>query len=96
MNYTNLAAAIEGIRVAEDECRTIAEYSERLRRTAEISETDAQMVEPQYTEIIKDELNHALRAIFNIYCALTGIEPDTDGIEGEVKEEGDDADTSEA
>ena len=74
-------AGIAAIRGARDECETIAEYLERLIGTYEVSPEEAQQALAQYENIIKDEMNHALRFIFNVFVPVTGIEPDTDGIE---------------
>lgn len=77
----NFKVAIDAIKGARDECQTIAEYLERLAASYEISPADAAIAEPQYMNIIKDEMNHALRFIFNVFVPVTGIEPDTDGLE---------------
>lgn len=76
----NYKVAIDAIKGARDECQTIAEYLERLDESYRVSPADAAIAEPQYMNIIKDELNHALRFIFNVFVRVTGIEPDTDGI----------------
>ena len=78
----NYKVAIDAMRGARDECETIAQYLERLDESYAVSPADAAIAEPQYKEIIKDEMNHCLRFIFNIVVPLTGIEPDTDGIDG--------------
>lgn len=82
----NHKVAIDGIKGARDECQTIADYLERLDASYEVDPDAAALFEPQYMNIIKDELNHALRFIFNVFVAVTGIEPDLDGLEGEVDE----------
>lgn len=79
----NFKVAIDAMRGARDECETIAQYLERLDESYRISPKDAELAEPQYKEIIKDEMNHCLRFIFNVVVPITGIEPDTDGIGGD-------------
>lgn len=79
----NFKVAIDAIKGARDECATIADYLERLNASYEVSPADAAIAEPQYMNIIKDEMNHALRFIFNVFVPLTGIEPDMDGIDEE-------------
>ncbi len=74
---------IDAIRGARDECETIAEYLERLIASYAVSPAETQAALPQYLNIIKDEMNHCLRFIFNVFVPVTGIEPDTDGLEGE-------------
>lgn len=78
----NYKVAIDAMRGARDECETIAQYLERLDASYAVSPEDAAIAEPQYKEIIKDEMNHCLRFIFNIVVPLTGIDPDMDGIDG--------------
>lgn len=73
---------IDAIRGARDECETIAEYLERLIETYNVSPEAAKVALPQYMNIIKDELNHALRFVFNVFVPITDIEPDMDGLEG--------------
>ena len=68
--------AIDAIRSARDECETVAVYLERM---VESDTEDA--AKAQYREIIADELNHALRFIFNIVVPITGITPDAGGLE---------------
>lgn len=77
----NYKVAIDAIKGARDECQTIADYLERLIASYEISPDAARLAAPQYMNIIKDEMNHALRFIFNVFVPVTGIEPDTDGLE---------------
>ncbi|MDE7406484.1 MAG: hypothetical protein K2M89_06400 [Clostridiales bacterium] len=79
----NYKVAIDAIRGARDECETIAQYLERLDESYAVSPNDAAIAEPQYMNIIKDEMNHCLRFIFNIVVPITGIEPDMDGLEGD-------------
>ena len=74
-------AGIDAIRGARDECDTIAEYLVRLIETYNVSPEAAEAALPQYMNIIKDEMNHCLRFIFNVFVPITDIEPDTDGIE---------------
>ena len=74
-------AGIDAIKGARDECATIADYLERLIATYEVSPSEAEKALPQYLNIIEDEMNHALRFIFNVFVPITGIEPDTDGLE---------------
>ena len=83
----NYKVAIDAIKGARDECQTVADYLERLNESYEISPEDAAIAEPQYMNIIKDELNHALRFIFIVFVPVTGIEPDMDGL-GEEGEDG--------
>lgn len=77
----NFKVAIDAMRGARDECETIAQYLERLDESYAVSPDDATIAEPQYKNIIKDEMNHCLRFIFNIVVPITGIEPDWDGLE---------------
>lgn len=77
----NLKAGVEAMRGAADECNTIVYYLERLIATYDTSPPDAELAKLQYYEIVKDELNHALRFIFTIFVPLTGIEPETEGLE---------------
>lgn len=77
----NFRAGIDAIRGARDECQTIAEYLERLIQTYDASPPDAEIALAQYMNIIQDELNHALRFIFNVFVPITGIDPDMDGLE---------------
>lgn len=76
-------AGIDAIRGARDECDTIADYLERLIATYAASPEAAEVALPQYMNIIKDEMNHALRFMLNVFVPVTGIEPDFDGIEEE-------------
>lgn len=78
----NFKVAIDAMRGARDECETIAQYLERLDESYAVSPEDAAIAEPQYLDIIKDEMNHCLRFIFNVVVPITGIEPDMDGIGG--------------
>lgn len=73
---------IDAIRGARDECETVAEYLERLIESNRASPTETAAALAQYMNIIKDELNHCLRFIFNVFVPITGIEPDMDGLEG--------------
>lgn len=77
-----LEAGIKAMRGARDECETIAVYLQDLIGIGTDSAQNYQTAEPQYMNIVKDELNHALRFIFNVFVPITGIEPDTDGLEG--------------
>lgn len=79
----NFKVAIDAMRGARDECETIAQYLERLDESYAVSPEDAAIAEPQYLDIIKDEMNHCLRFIFNVVVPITGIEPDADGIGGD-------------
>ncbi len=74
-------AGIDAIRGARDECGTIADYLQRLVETYDASPQAAEVALPQYMNIIKDEMNHALRFMFNVFVSVTGITPDLDGIE---------------
>ena len=76
----NNKVAIDAIKGARDECQTIADYLERLDESYAVSPDDAEKAEPEYMNIIEDELNHALRFI-KVFVEITGIEPDTDGLE---------------
>ena len=79
----NYKVAIDAIKGVRDECQTIVDYLERLDESFRVSPEDAAIAEPQYMNIIEDEMNHALRFIFNVFVPVTGIEPDTDGLDGE-------------
>lgn len=74
-------AGIQAIRGAKDECETIAVYLTDLVAIARSSPESYKTALPQYMNIIKDELNHALRFMLNVFVPITGIMPDTDGIE---------------
>jgi hypothetical protein len=74
-------AGIDAIRGARDECETIADYLQRLVETYDASPQAAEVALPQYMNIIKDEMNHALRFMLNVFVPVTGITPDLDGIE---------------
>lgn len=76
-------AGIKAIRGAKDECETIAVDLADLVAMGRESPEAYQTALPQYMNIIKDELNHALRFIFNVFVPITGIEPDTDGLGGD-------------
>ena len=76
-------AGIRAIRGAKDECETIAVYLTDLIAIGSDSQQAYETALPQYMNIIRDELNHALRFIFNVFTPVTGLEPDTDGIEEE-------------
>lgn len=80
----NLQAGVEAIRGAADEANTIAFYIERLIATAAQTPEGAEEVKGQYFEIVKDELNHLLRFVLNVFVPLTGIEPDMDGLEESI------------
>lgn len=74
-------AGIDAIMGARDECETIADYLQRLIEIYEASPQAAEVALPQYMNIIRDEMNHALRFMLNVFVPVTGIEPDFDGIE---------------
>jgi hypothetical protein len=74
-------AGIDAMRGARDECETIADYLQRLVETYDASPQATEVALPQYMNIIKDELNHALRFMLNVFVPVTGITPDLDGIE---------------
>lgn len=74
-------AGIDAMRGARDECETIADYLQRLVETYDASPQAAEAALPQYMNIIKDEMNHALRFMLNVFVPVTGITPDLDGIE---------------
>lgn len=76
-----LGVAAQAAKSAADECTTIQEYT--LRIIDALRNGDEQAV-AQYSEIIGDELNHAYRFLMRIYTPMTGIEPDTDGLEDSV------------
>lgn len=81
----NYKVAIDAIKGARDECQTIADYLERIIESYAVSPEDAAKALPQYENIVKDELNHALRFIFNVFVPVSGIEPDADGLEGGIE-----------
>lgn len=81
----NFKVAIEAMRGARDECETIAQYLERLDESYKVSPEDAEIAEPEYLNIISDEMNHCLRFIFKVFVPITGIEPDLDGLEGVIE-----------
>ncbi|MDE6398995.1 MAG: hypothetical protein K2L51_06715 [Clostridiales bacterium] len=74
-------AGIDAIKGARDECETVADYLGRLIETYDASPQAAEVALPQYMNIIRDELNHALRFMLNVFVPVTGIEPEFDGIE---------------
>lgn len=64
---------------ATDECKTIAEYTPRLRQAIEQGDESAAA---HYREIIGDEINHALIFLLAIYAQAAEIEVPGDGLEG--------------
>lgn len=86
MNEEELKAyevGIKAIRGAKDECETIAVYLTDIVAIGRESPEAYKKALPQYMNIIKDEMNHALRFMLNVFEPITGIEPDLDGIEEE-------------
>ena len=69
------AAAIS----AMDECKTIADYTPRLRQAIEQGDETAA---EHYREIIGDEINHALIFLLAVYAEAAEIEVPGDGLEG--------------
>lgn len=69
------AAAIS----AMDECKTIADYTPRLRQAIEQGDETAAA---HYREIIGDEINHALIFLLAVYAEAVEIEVPGDGLEG--------------
>lgn len=69
------AAAIS----AMDECKTIADYTPRLRQAIEQGD---ETVAAHYREIIGDEINHALIFLLAVYAEAVEIEVPGDGLEG--------------
>ena len=69
------AAAIS----AMDECKTIADYTPRLRQAIEQGDATAAA---HYREIIGDEINHALIFLLSVYAEAAEIEVPGDGLEG--------------
>ena len=70
--------AANAAKSAAEECTTIQEYTERIVGAARVGDESAISA---YREVIGDELNHALKFLLLVYCKITGIEPDTDGLE---------------
>lgn len=63
---------------AMDECKTIAEYTPRLRQAIEQGD---EVSERHYREIIGDELNHALIFLLAVYAKAVEVEIPADGLE---------------
>ena len=70
--------AAQAAKSASEECTTIQDYTERIITAARTGDENAVA---QYREVIGDELNHALKFLLLVYSNITGIEPDTDGLE---------------
>lgn len=63
---------------AMDECKTIAEYTPRLRQAIEQGD---EVSARHYREIIGDEVNHALIFLLAVYVNAVDITVPTDGLE---------------
>ena len=71
--------AVSAAMSAMDECKTIADYTPRLRQAIEQGDETAAA---HYREIIGDEVNHALIFLLAIYAEAAEIEVPGDGLEG--------------
>lgn len=71
--------AVSAALSAMDECKTIADYTPRLRQAIEQGDETATA---HYREIIGDEVNHALIFLLAIYAEAAEIEVPGDGLEG--------------
>nr|DAP53581.1 MAG TPA: hypothetical protein [Caudoviricetes sp.] len=71
--------AVSAALSAMDECKTIADYTPRLRQAIEQGDETAAA---HYREIIGDEVNHALIFLLAIYAEAAEIEVPGDGLEG--------------
>ena len=71
--------AVSAVLSAMDECKTIADYTPRLRQAIEQGDESAAA---HYREIIGDEVNHALIFLLAIYAEAAEIEVPGDGLEG--------------
>lgn len=69
--------AIMWLKVAKDETTTMATYAEQFQC---LDETERENVREQLLEIMGDEANHTLVALFNA-CQRLGITIPTDGLE---------------
>ena len=71
--------AVSAALSAMDECKTIAEYTPRLRQAIEQGDETAAA---HYREIIGDEINHTLIFLLAIYAEAVEVEVPGDGLEG--------------
>lgn len=71
--------AVSAALSAMDECKTIADYTPRLRQAIE---QDDESAAAHYREIIGDEINHTLIFLLAIYAEAAEIEVPGDGLEG--------------
>lgn len=71
--------AVSAALSAMDECKTIADYTPRLRQAIEQGDETAAA---HYREIIGDEINHALIFLLAIYVEAVEVEVPDDGLEG--------------
>ena len=71
--------AVSAALSAMDECKTIADYTPRLRQAIEQGDETAAA---HYREIIGDEVNHALIFLLAIYVEAVEVEVPDDGLEG--------------
>ena len=71
--------AVSAALSAMDECKTIADYTPRLRQAIEQGDESAAA---HYREIIGDEINHALIFLLAIYVEAVEVEVPDDGLEG--------------
>lgn len=69
--------AIMWLKVAKDETTTMTTYAEQFQCLDETAKANAQ---EQLLEIMGDEANHTLVALFNA-CQILGIVIPTDGLE---------------
>lgn len=71
--------AVSAALSAMDECKTIADYTPRLRQAIEQGDESAAA---HYREIIGDEINHTLIFLLAIYAEAVEVEVPGDGLEG--------------
>lgn len=71
--------AVSAALSAMDECKTIADYTPRLRQAIEQGDETAAA---HYREIIGDEINHTLIFLLAIYVEAVEVEVPGDGLEG--------------
>lgn len=71
--------AVSAALSAMDECKTVADYTPRLRQAIEQGDESAAA---HYREIIGDEINHALIFLLAIYVEAVEVEVPGDGLEG--------------
>jgi len=71
--------AVSAALSAMDECKTVADYTPRLRQAIEQGDESAAA---HYREIIGDEINHTLIFLLAIYAEAVEVEVPGDGLEG--------------